>query len=931
MAAPVPIADQRFITTLPTTDPAPTPTTRLNDTYAHLPLSFEANHGQADALVDFIAHGNGYTVLLTRGEAMLAMPRSSPAAASGAELAAEETSTVVHMQLRGAAAQPEAAGREQLPGTANYFRGNDPSRWHTGIPTYAHVEYLAVYPGIDLVYHANQGQLEHDFVVSPGADPKAIHLGFGGAEKVELNDTGELVVHVAGGQLRQAPPVIYQDGPRGPQPVAGGYVLNELGEIDFAVSTYDETRPLVIDPVLVYSTFLGASGGDIGVQIAVGAGGDAYVTGYTGSPDFPVTPGAVQTLRRGGDFDAFVAKLNPTGTALVYSTFLGSANDDRGVDIAVDAAGNAYVTGSPGFSDFPTTPGALQRELIANADGFVAKLDPTGTTLVYSTFLGGFFAQPSAIAVDGAGSAYVTGNTRSDFFPTTPGAFQLDLKGGQDAFVVKLNAKGTARVYSTLLGGTFDAEFGSDVASDIAVDGAGNAYVTGYTPSPDFPTTPGAFRRTGGGLSLDGFVAKLNATGTALVYSTFLGGMGSDLATSIALDPDQDAYLAGWTTSPDFPTTPGALQPTHAPVGIDVFVTKLNPAGTGPVYSTVLGATNVRTTSSVALDAAGNAYVTGTAFANDFPTTPDALQRTGVGTEPFVVKLNATGTALVYSTFLGGSRQDTASGLAVDRTGNAYLIGSTSSADFPTTPGAFQRTFVGGDDPQCLPDRFGCGPNVHAFIAKLGLGDTTPPACTITAVIAGPPKQLQITIQDTSGGLNSIIVITSVNANTVVPRFAAGSGSPVVVTATKLDQAKTASVIVRVTDMGGNVTTCDPAMVTVTRGHGKPVSKVVTGVAEAESQVSIYNYTPGLKRIDVTVNGVLSKVRRLRDGEVRTIDVAAALQRGNDNTVVLTPRSTEGSAEVLISNMAHHTASQNGTQHHTADLHGEHEDFEFLD
>ena len=440
--------------------------------------------------------------------------------------------------------------------------------------------------------------------------------------------------------------------------------------------------------------------------------GNAYVTGFTtgfttSTPYFPTTAGAYQTTFGGGYDDAFVTKLNPTGTALVYSTYLGGTSYDTGTGIAVDTAGNAYVTGTTGSADFPTTLGAYQTTYGGYDDAFVTKLNPTGTALVYSTYLGGTsYDTGTGIAVDTAGNAYVTGTTGSADFPTTLGAYQTTYGGNGDAFVTKLNPTGTALVYSTYLGGTSD-----DVGYGIAVDTAGNAYVTGYTTSyttsPYFPTTAGAYQTSFGGGYDDAFVTKLNPTGTALVYSTYLGGTSDDVGYGIAVDTAGDAYVAGYTTSP-FPTTAGAYQTTFGGGYDDAFVTKLNPTGTALVYSTYLGGTSYDTGTGIAVDTAGNAYVTGTTGSADFPTTLGAYQTTyGGNGDAFVTKLNPMGTALVYSTYLGGTGNEVGYGIAVDTAGNAYVTGfTTSTTDFPTTAGAYQTSFGGGDD---------------AFVAKFAL------------------------------------------------------------------------------------------------------------------------------------------------------------------------------------------------------------------
>jgi len=378
---------------------------------------------------------------------------------------------------------------------------------------------------------------------------------------------------------------------------------------------------------------------------------------------------------------------------LDYSTYLGGTSADEGIAIAVDSGGNAYVTGVTIPPKFPTTPEAFQPAVANGPDAYVTKLNATGSA-VYSTHLGGTGVDEGfGIAVDSTGNAYVTGQTSSPNFPTTPGAFQPAFAGGGfDTFVTKLNAAGSALVYSTYLGGTsFDFGF------RIAVDSAGNAYATGYTDSRNFPTTPGAFQRAVGG-ALDAFVTKLNATGSALVYSTYLGGTGAEYDLGIAVDSGGNAYVTGHTDSRNFPTTPDAFQPALAGAD-DAFVTKLNATGSALVYSTYLGGTSADQGFRIAVDSAGNAYVTGFTDSPDFPTTPGAFQSAlANGPDAFVTKLNATGSALVYSTYLGGTSADQGFGIAVDSAGNAYVTGVTGSPNFPTTPGAFQSAVANGPD-----------------------------------------------------------------------------------------------------------------------------------------------------------------------------------------------------------------------------------------
>ena len=683
---------------------------RVTGNYGKLPLHFEANRGQTHRDVRFLSHGPGYNLYLTAGEAVLVLSRP----------AADAKRVALRMSLVGAAREPQVSGLDELPGKTNYFVDKDPAKWRTRVPTYAKVRYREVYPGIDLVYYGNQRQLEYDFVVAPGANPDKIVLGFTGVDKFEIDAQGELVLHTTGGGLRQHKPIIYQEIDGARRNIDGRYVIKSRKRVGFQLAAYDTTRPLIIDPVLSYSTYLGGSssgptcgcGNDEAFAVAMDNDGNAYVTGQTTSLDFPTTSGAFQTTHAFGK-DVFITKLNSTGSALVYSTYLGGNDVDAGHGIAVDANGNAYVTGLTTSTNFPTTPGAF---LSVPGFGFVTKLDPTGSTLVYSTYLGPS-TQGAGIAVDAQGNAYVTGQTGSTL-PTTPGAIQPVFGGGPvDAFVMKLNPAGSGLVYSTYLGGS-DVDF----ATGIAVDTSGNAYVTGPAGA-GFPTTPGAFQPASGG-SNHAFVTKLNPDGSALVYSTYLGGNGSDFGAGIAVDADGNAYVTGGTTSTDFPTTPGALQPVITGGFGYAFVTKLNPAGSALVYSSYLGGTNGsgmgvnNRGAGIAISAAGSAYVTGFTFSNNFPTTPDAVQPTFAGNwDAFVTILNPAGSALVYSTYLGGFNGDSGTGIAVDAAGNAYVAGETGSSNFPTTPGAFQPFFHGGGGPNRSDG--------DAFVAKFT--DVVPP------------------------------------------------------------------------------------------------------------------------------------------------------------------------------------------------------------
>jgi hypothetical protein len=688
-------------------------------TYARLPLGFEPNEGQTDSQVKFLARGRRYTLFLTATEAVLTLGTSgsvSPRAEDGRfssmrgpERVEPSKQAVVRMMLVGARRDAEIEGVDLLPRAINYLLGRDPTNWRRGIQSYGRVRYRDVYAGIDLVYYGREGELEYDFVVAPAASPRDILLEFDGTT-FSVDANGDLVGGLADGEIRMRRPSVYQEIAGVRVPIHGEWALTAGGRARFEIGDYDRTKPLVIDPMLAYSTYLGGSRDDGPADIAVDAAGNAYLTGFTTSRNFPTTAGVFQTTFRARG-EAFVTKVDPTGSTLVYSTYIGGTANEGGQAIAVDAAGNAYVAGTTQSDDFPTTPGAFQTtgggpiDAFAN-DGFVAKLDAAGSSLVYSTYLGGSDTESIAgIAVDPAGNAYVTGSTLSGDFPTTPGALQTGPASGlpappvfepsrYDAFVTKLNATGSALVYSTYLGGTQQ-----DTAADICVDALGNAYVTGRTRSENFPTTPGAFQQSDGGLNESAFVTKLDPSGSALGYSTYLEGSHHEFGAGIAVDAVGQAYVTGGTQSVDFPTTSGTIQPSLGGDS-DAFVTKLNPTGSGLAYSTYLGGIGQDWGDDIALDVLGNAYVTGTTRSTDFPLGPAAWQPTFGGGlfDSFVAKLDGTGSDLVYASFLGGSHADFPSGIAVDATANAYATGLTVSLNFPVTAGAFQTTFGGERD-----------------------------------------------------------------------------------------------------------------------------------------------------------------------------------------------------------------------------------------
>jgi Bacterial Ig-like domain (group 3)/Beta-propeller repeat len=666
------------------TTPDPATLAGINAAYGQFPMSFEVNQGQTDAQVSFLTRGPGYALFLTPSEAVLSL--QAPAAPSPATGAVPQAAAGddLRMQLIGANAAPSVVGLDQLPGTSNYLIGSDPSQWHTDVPNFARVQEQGVYPGVDLTYYGNQRQLEYDFTVAPGADPGVIRLAFQGADSTTMDAQGDLVLHTAGGDVVEQAPVLYQEVGGIRQAVSGHFVMGADGQVGFAVGAYDTSKPLVIDPTLSYSTYLGGNNDDIGLGIAVDAAGNAYIVGTTSSTNFPTASPIQPVLGGDGVGNAFVTKINAAGTALIYSTYLGGSTypgngDNSGAAIAVDAAGNAYVTGYTDSTNFPTTANAVQPASDGDRDAFVSKLNAAGTALVYSTYLGGSnLDEGDGIAVDASGDAYVTGFTDSTDFPTTTNSLQSALNGGA-AFVTKLNAAGSGLVYSTYLGGA--EGFG------IAVDASGNAYITGVTDSADFPTVNPIQATIGGGLYPENaFVSKLNASGSALVYSTYLGDVYT-LGFGIAVDASGDAYVTGITGSTDFPT----VNPLQSDLNVNAdhaFVSKLNATGSALVYSTLLGGSGEDEGFGIAVDASGNAYVTGSTSSSDFPTVDPTETFNGSEDNGFVSKLNASGSALLFSTYLGGGGGPDIGGhsraIAVDASGDAFVTGLTNSSTFPT-------------------------------------------------------------------------------------------------------------------------------------------------------------------------------------------------------------------------------------------------------
>ncbi len=673
--------------------------------YAKLPLSFIPNRGQTDKSVRYYAQGNGFGFYFTDEKAVLSFQEGKRGQA-------------VQLRFLGASADATLSPGPRAPGKVNYLRGDDPAKWQTGLPTFEQLSYQGLWPGVDMSFRGAGGKLKYEFRLQPGASAERIRLAYAGVQGLSLSSNGSLLIRTPSGTLRDSAPLAWQEIRGRKVPVKSRYVVSKSGgpaqSYGFALGAYDPRQPLVIDPGLVYSTYLGGSSTDTGESIAVDSTGSAYITGRADSASFPTTPGAFD-VNRTGSSDAFVTKLSPNGSGLEYSTFLGGTSTEMGNGIAVDRAGTAYITGETSSSNFPTTPGALDSTLNGNGDAFLTKLSGDGSALAYSTYVGGTGNIDSGndVTVDETGNAYVTGETISTDFPTTAGAFDTTASSIYSAFVTKVAATGASLVYSTYLGGsgTFDHGRG------IAVDSAGSAYVSGSTSSANFPTTVGAYDTTHNGDD-DAFVTKLDAAGASLSYSTFIGGNTFDGSSGIALGPGGSAYVTGSTSSSDFPSTAGAFDSTYNSDG-DAFVTKLNAAGSALSYSTFLGGPGVGGTgydagSGIAVDGTGNTWVTGRTDSPIFPTTSGAVDPVyGPVGDAFVTKLNAAGSALLYSTFLGGSTggtggTDQGSDVALE-TGDAYVTGYTTSSDFPTTAGAFDTSSNGSFD-TFVTKFFGPGP-----------------------------------------------------------------------------------------------------------------------------------------------------------------------------------------------------------------------------
>lgn len=689
-------------------------------------LTFIENKGQWNPEARYLTRTNGANVWITNTsivydfyrlehcEANDALPKSSrleePFSYRKPHPELDTTSRrlehVVKMSFVGASPEARAVANNKQAGYYNYFIGNDQTAWATEVPLYGEVGIENLYQGVSARLYEENGSVRYDLIADAGADVDQIALAFEGAESARVNQNGDLALQTSLGEVTHGKLFVYQfkNGKR--KRIDCRFVMKEAHHVSFALGEYDHSLPLVIDP-LVYSATWGGSKDEQPIDIVVDASGAAYITGYTRSTNFPTTTGAIQTTYGGGDYDAFVTKINASGTAIIYSTMLGGNKIDWPNGIGIDATGAAYLAGSTTSENFPITSRAWRKTFGGIHDIFVAKLSATGSVLNYSTFLGfangfPFFADEYAIAVDSSGAAYIAGSTYSSGHPTTVGVFQAVYGEKTDGFVTKLSPSGESLVYSTFLGGS-----DRDEIKDIVVDASGAVYVIGITQSTNFPTTPNTFRPMRGDGSFESFVTKLNSAGSVLVYSTFLGRSSVDIGNVIAVDASGAAYIAG-----------SSLNRNGAP---DVFVTKLSTTGKTREYFTLLEGNNAEEVHGIAVDATGSAHVAGGTMSTNFPTTLGAFQvNYGGAQDAFLTKLNTLG-VVGYSTFLGSNDNDIAYSMALDQMGVVYVTGYTRSVNFPKTTGAIQTSSIG---------------DFHdAFLTKLAPLPVLPPLWSSTSSI----------------------------------------------------------------------------------------------------------------------------------------------------------------------------------------------------
>jgi len=859
-----------------------------HDLLAHLgaaPISFEANEGQTDARVKFLARGSGYGLFLTADEAVLAL--SSPT--SDKKKGNPQVNSVIRMKLAGASKSATVTGTDQLAGKSNYLVGNDPSKWRSNVAHFARVRYASVYPGVDLVYYGNQSSLEYDFEIAPGADPKPVQLKFEGTEKVELDTGGNLILETAGGNVQLHAPKVYQRVGSERRPVAAKFDLLADNRVGFALGDYDRSRAIVIDPVLTYSSFLGGSGNETSPSIAVDSGFNIYIAGQTASTNFPLvaptpTPPPFQPTLKAPS-DVFVTKLDPTGSTLVFSTYLGGTGDDFPAGIAVDAGSDVFVAGTTNAGDFPIVGGFQTTPPAGGNHVFVSELKPDGSGLLYSTYLAGSGTDVAAgLAVDNRSNAYVIGTTTSANFPVTSGTFQGTLQADNAFFVSKITPTVTGASslpFSTYFGGGNPATGAIASGGGIAVDTNGLIYITGGTNllhvgntgtaatdfpildaaqpclnlpavAPTTPPTPPSPCSTTVTATTDAFVAKLNpaaGTGAQVVYSTYLGGSGSDVGNGIAVDTGGNVYVTGSTTSTDefVPAGTTPFQLNNAGGG-DAFVAKLNnPAAGTPIaitYFSYLGGTGADSGSAIVVDNTQTVRVTGTTASANLPVTSGAPQGAlGGGTDAFLGRIDTTASATLSPnnllTYLGGSGVDRGTGVALDTSFQTYVTGDTTSSNFPVRGTAFQGGPQGGSD---------------AFITKLGgVSDLqVTVAATINPIGVGNQDTFKYTIKnagpDPTSGVTFSATVPSSGATIGTTSSSPGScatavGNTVQCLIGTLANAGTATVTVLLTPTTSAQSLTSSGTVGVTPSINPPSSDPVASNNSASTSVPVTDFS----------------------------------------------------------------------------------------
>ena len=846
--------------------------------FGQLPLIFERNQGQTDPRVNFLARGSGYTLFLAGDQAVLTLRHSRTEAA------------VLRMALHNSKAAPDVTGLEELPGKSNYFIGNDPAQWHRDIPQFSRVRYRDVYPGIDLVYYGRQGRLEYDFNLAAGADPHQVALQFPG-KKLEITPDGDLIIALNEGSVRMHSPRVYQMLDNQERPVQGRFELRGKDEVGFALGAYDHSRELTIDPVLTYSTYFGGSGEEAcstvlqtGTPVsgcpavAVDTALNAYIAGVTNSTDLPLAGSSYQSTLK-GTANAFVAKFNSAANTLLFSTYLGGNGTDYTAGVAVDPGFNVFVAGTTSSSNFPTSTTAFQQTpLSANNHAFLSQLDPNGQNLMYSTYLSGNgIDTASGLALDPSGNAYVTGTTTSSEvetgFPSTLGAYQTSPRASHQFFLAKVNPTltGTDSVpYSTYFGGSTPSS-GQTLGGGVAVDRSSNVYITGGTDFTDLPTL-NAFQGTSGG-KLDAFLAKLSpgaVTGTQLIYSTYIGGTGDDIGYGVAVDSSSNAYITGSTASNNFPAAgTGVFQNTYGGGTSDAFLVKFGTPCTGSTctttdvplsYSTYIGGSGTDVGLAIALDSTGSptnnnqgARITGwTSSTSDFPVRNNQVQSGfgGGASDAFAARIDTTATtsnaAGHYATYLGGSGDDYGTSIASDTAGASYVVGETSSVNFPTKD-AIYPTLNGAND---------------AFLTKLG------PVLSFGLTVSASPNPVGVGSQVTftytisnTGDFTSGVTFTDTLQDSSTTSFISATsnsgsnacgqpnGGTILCNIGTLNAGATATVTVILAPIAAT----PPATNPVTLGNSGFVGVAGSSLATAAASVTVNDFDIGVSPASATV------------------------------------------------------------------------------